>query len=154
VDLREQTGWALLEKLRKEKTPTYPADFVRQWGGISKVHFNRTYPELYSAVAEYGRETAPQRMGGGVHTKRNQKNGRENGKRSEKKETQLQATIERQSAEIAALHAHVANLERCIEALLMVAADHDRNELLREMEKRLVQIGVSPSPPPLPLYVT
>lgn len=153
MDPREQAGWTLLERLRNEETPTYPADFVRRWGGISKVHFNRTYPELYTAVAEYGRATAPQRMGGGVHTRKDQKRKEEKGRRADQKVSQLQGMIENQNAEIEALRAELANLERCIEALLMVAADHDRNELLREMEKKLAEIGRLPTASPSILQI-
>jgi hypothetical protein len=150
-DEREAAGWKLLSELKEANTPSYPADFVRRWKErgfrIWKQHFNRMYPALYAAVSAWGQESSAQVMGKHVSARSTVPassrtapgKGSEEGRKSRGGlAISTNATYEevpRLQNEVGRLTRRCSILERCIEQMLLVAADHDRVELLPAMEK-------------------
>lgn len=150
ADRRESAGWELLDELRRTNTASYPADFARQLTErgyrISKQHLNRAHPALYAAVSAWGQKTTPHLMRGRTSrpaapptSRARPTSGPEQGRKAG---AGLRVSTndgfeksERLQAEVEQLTRRCGLLERCIEQMLLVAAEHDRAELLPAMER-------------------
>lgn len=63
---REREYLEKLEDLRRQKLPTWPADFARRILGFRSKNALRRYPTLYRELHAYGLKMAPQMMRGGL----------------------------------------------------------------------------------------